>query len=101
MSLRPLSPPAGYQRDQPLMLLPLFQPFFGGVAVVNESKFGSRWYDSPNSRVLEVLSVMSPMVTCTPPGAAAALRAPDPVAMNTPSLVEEVAKIGREPPLAR
>src|SRR5262245_17827205 len=92
----PASPPAGYHRDHVLMVLPLFHP-----ATVNVLKFESTCDDSPNRIVLLVPSVMSSGRTVVPAGAPAALRAALPVAMNTPSLVEEVAKIGRLPPLAR
>src|SRR5262245_9430365 len=101
MSLRPLSPPAGYQRDHPLMVLPLFQLPDAGVLRVNESKLSSLWYDSPKRIVFDVPSRTSLSRTCVPSGALAALGAAEPVAMNIPSFVDDVAKMGRAPPLAR
>ena len=68
---------------------------------VNVLKFESTCADSANRMVLLVPSEMVRMPTRMPDGALAALRACEPVAMNTPSLVEELAKIGRLPPLAR
>ena len=93
---RPESPPAGYHRDQVLIVLPEFKP-----ATVKVSKLGSKWEPSAKRIVLERPSRTLAIGTSMPAFADDALRAPLPVAMNMPSLVALVAKIGRLPPLAR